>query len=91
MQLPITVIGRRPDGENSLIEVPLVSLHDELMGATDQVDVIGMVKLAHHIRSEEEAGTAWTDAPALRVLWIRPQQITHWTVVGHFLLLNKKI
>ena len=66
--------------------MPLVSLHDELMGAADEVDIVGMVELAHHIGAEEETGTTGTDAPALRVLRVRPQQITHWTVVGHFLL-----
>ena len=81
----IAIIGSRPNGENGLVEVPLVAFHDELMGAADHVDVVGGVELRHNVAAEQIAGASRTHAPALRVFWVGPKQITHRSVVGHFL------
>lgn len=64
---PVAVVGRRPDGEHRLVEVPLVALHDQLVGAADHVDVVGGVELGHHIAAEQVAGPPRTHAPACGV------------------------
>lgn len=65
--LPIAIIGRGPHSEYSLVEVPLVPLHDELVGATNHVNVVGHVELSHYVRSEQVACAARGHAPALCV------------------------
>lgn len=64
LHTPVAVVGRRPHGEHSLVEVPLVALHDQLVSAADHVDVIGSVELGHHVAPKEVASTSGTDPPA---------------------------
>ena len=82
----VAIIGRGPDRQHGLVEVPLVPFHDELMGSTDHVDVVGGVELRHDVAAEQISGAARRHAPALRVLGIGPEQVAHGSVVRHFLL-----
>ena len=64
---PIAVVRRRPDSQNSLVEVPLVAFHHELMCSADQVDAVGCVELLYHITAEQVAGSSRGHAPTLCV------------------------
>lgn len=44
--------------------MPLVALHDELVRATDQLNVVRQVEFLHDVTAEEVAGAARTDTPA---------------------------
>ncbi len=47
------------------------------MGPTDEVEVVSVEELAHHVCAEGEAHPAIVLAPALHVLvGVRPQQVT---------------
>ena len=67
---PVAVVGRRPHGEHRLVEVPLVALHHQLVGAADHVDVVGRVELGHHVGAEQVAGPPRAGASA-RGVWGR--------------------
>lgn len=45
----VAIIWRGPDCENSLVEVPLVSLHHELVRSAYHLDVVGLVELGHNV------------------------------------------
>ena len=81
----VAIIGRGPDRQHGLVEVPLVPFHDELMGSTDHVDVVGGVELRHGVAAEQISGAARRHAPALRVLGVGPEQVAHGTFVRNFL------
>ena len=82
----ITIVWCGPDRQDRLVKVPLVSFHHQLMGPTDQLNVVVLVEFLRHVRAEQVAGPARTDAPSVAgVLRVRPQEITHRAVVRHFL------
>lgn len=83
---PVTVIGRRPDSNESVVEHLLVSFHDELMCSADEVYVIFSVKLVYDFAAEQVASTTWTDHPSWNVVGVGPHQVAHGAVVGNFLL-----
>ena len=66
-KLPVAVVGCRPDCKDSFIEVPLVALHDQLMGPADQVDVIGCIELGHDVAAKQVTSTTWTHTPTLHI------------------------
>jgi hypothetical protein len=92
----VAVVGRRPYGHQAVRglarlaalrgEHGLVALHDQLVRAGDQVDVVDLVELGHHISAEEVASAAGRQAPALDVLGVGPHEVAHGAVVGDLLL-----
>lgn len=48
----------------------LIAFHDELVGAADELDVVLSVELLDDVASEEVAGAAGGEVPALDV-WVR--------------------
>lgn len=60
---PVAVVGCGPHGEHSLVEVPLVALHDQLVRSTNHVDVVGGVELSHHVAPEQISSPSGTDPP----------------------------
>jgi hypothetical protein len=59
---------------------------DQLVRARDQVDVVGGIELRDHVAAEQVPGASRREAPAVNVLRIAPQQVTHGAFVRHFLL-----
>ena len=51
--VPVTIIWRWPDRENCFIEMPLVSLNDQLVCSADHVNVVGSVELTDHITAKQ--------------------------------------
>ena len=43
--VPVAIIRSWPNSKNCLIKMPLVSLHNQLMSTTDQVNVICSIEL----------------------------------------------
>lgn len=71
--LPVAVVGCRPHSEHSLVEVPFVALHDQLVCSTDHMNVVGGVKLGHHVTPKQIASTSGTHPPPCGV-WGREDQ-----------------
>lgn len=81
----VAVVRRGPDSHDAAIEHLLVALHDELVGARDQGQVVFVVELPHDVAAKQEASAARAQAPAFDFVRIRPQQIAHGALVWHFL------
>ena len=61
---PVAVVGCRPHSEYSLVEVPLVTFHHQLVGTADHVNVVGCIELGHHVTAKQVAGPTGAHAPA---------------------------
>lgn len=66
---PVAVVGRGPDCEDGVVEVPLVALHDELVRTTDELERVVQVEFGGHVGAEEEAGAARRHAPSESVFY----------------------
>lgn len=42
---PVAVVGRRPDSDQLIVEHALEAVHHQLVGATDQVDLVRLIEL----------------------------------------------
>ena len=60
------------------------------MSTADEVNFILTIKLFHHVTAEQVASASWGDGPADGVIGIGPHQVTHGTIVWHFLLAVKR-
>lgn len=50
--VPVAIVRRGPHREDRLVEMPLVPLHDQLMGPADHVDVVSGIELRHDVRTK---------------------------------------
>lgn len=64
----------------------LVSFHDKLMRACNELDPIRSVKLLDDVTTKEIACASGTHGPTMNVVWVRPHKVAHCTIMGHFLL-----
>jgi hypothetical protein len=64
---------------------PVIALHDQLMGSCDERKTIVMVERLGNILAEGVASATRGYAPAAPVIRVRPEQITHGSLVRHFL------
>jgi hypothetical protein len=61
----VAVVGGGPDRHEVLVlEVVLVALHDELVGATDELDAVDVTELVRHFGAEDPACASGRDGPA---------------------------
>lgn len=67
------------------ILTPIVALHDQLMRSRNKSQAIVVVKGLADILAECVSCSSWAYAPSTSVVWVTPQQITHWTLVWNFL------
>lgn len=52
---PIAIVGRAPNGDESIVKVLFIAFHNELMRSEDSVDIIFVVEFLDDIFSEEKA------------------------------------
>lgn len=52
INLPIAIVWCWPNGQYSLIEMPFVSLHNQLMRSTNHINIVCIIELCHNIRSK---------------------------------------
>ena len=64
---------------------PVVPFHDQLVGASDQCEVVVLVEGLRDILAEGVAGPSRRYAPPAAVVGVRPQQIAHGAFMRHFL------
>lgn len=84
--LPVTVIGSGPDSDDLVIKHPFVAFHYQLMGPTNVVNIICVIERRYNTSTKQKACTPGTQTPPLNnIFWIRPQEVTHGTIMRHFL------
>ena len=82
----IAVVWRRPHRHDARVEHLLEALHDELVRARHEREVVVVVEALHDVGAEEEAGAARGEAPAVDLVRVAPEKVAHGAFVGHFLL-----
>jgi len=75
----------REDSNDIPILRPVISLHDKLMSSRNQRQAVVVVERLRYILPERVPGAARGDTPAASVIRVRPQQVTHGSLVRHFL------
>ena len=95
---PVAVVGCRPHRHQAVRglrtrataafsgEHGFVSLHDELVGPGDEVQVVDLVELRHHVPAKEIPRAPGRQTPALDVLGVGPHEVAHGAIVRHLLL-----
>lgn len=81
----VTIIGSREDRHDHPIVLPLIALHDELMRAGYEVKVVDVRELFGNVLSEGVSGSPWGDSPSASVIGIRPDEVTHGSLMGNLL------
>lgn len=64
---------------------PIEPIHDQLMCPRHQCQPIVMVKRLRDVLPERVACTTRADTPSTAVVWVRPEEVTHGTLVRHLL------
>lgn len=60
----VAIIGRRKDGHNRPIVLPLIALHNELMGSRNEIQAIDVRELLRNVLPKGIARAPWRYAPA---------------------------
>lgn len=81
----VAVVGGREDGDDVVVLAPLEAVHDELVGARDEREAVGVVEGLGDVEPERVAGAARADPPAAAVVGVGPQQVAHGPLVRHLL------
>lgn len=58
---------------------PIISFHHKLVSSRYQRETICVVELSSYILSKCISSTTWRYSPTTTIVWIRPQEITHWS------------
>ena len=64
---------------------PVVALHHQLVSAGHQGETIAVVECLRDVLTEGVSCSSRRDAPASPVIRVRPEQVTHGTLVWHLL------
>ena len=63
---------------------PVVSIHHQLMGSRNQFETIRVIKVLRYVLAKRKSCTSGGNTPAMSVVGVRPEQVAHGTLVGHF-------
>ena len=80
----VAIVGRTEYCDNSLLVGPVKAIHDQLVGARNQLQIVGVIEVLRNVLSKCEPGTSGRDTPTMPVIWVRPQEIAHGSFVRHF-------
>lgn len=78
----LAVVGGRPNGDQSLLEHFLESLHDQLMGPNQSPQTILFHEFPENVWTEEKPGPSAGLLPTRRLVRIGPHQIADESLVG---------
>mmetsp|Transcript_18461 Transcript_18461/g.30602 ORF Transcript_18461/g.30602 Transcript_18461/m.30602 type:complete len:213 (-) Transcript_18461:635-1273(-) len=81
----VAVIGSRKDSHHRFVVLPLVAFHHQLMGTGNKMKSVNVGKLFRNVLSEGVTGTTRRNTPTAAIIRITPNQITHWSLMRHFL------
>lgn len=79
------ILRTREDGHHVAVLRPVVTLHDQLMCARDQVQAVVVVERLGNVLAKSVTSTSGGNSPSAPVVGVRPEQIAHGTLVGHLL------
>jgi len=72
----VAVVRGGPDShEVGVLEPVFESVHDELMSASNQVEVVDVVEFRSDLGAEEPSSTSRGECPGVNLLRIRPHQV----------------
>lgn len=81
----VAVVGCRPNrNQVGIFEPVLEAVHNQLMGAGHELEIVDMVILGSNLGAKKPASTSRRDSPRVDVLGVRPHQITEGSFVWHF-------
>ena len=83
---PITIVGCTPDRDECVVEHTSVAFHDQLMRASNEIEIVPFVEHGHNVPAKEISGAPRRQPPAFQLFRITPHEIAHGSVVGNFLL-----
>mmetsp|Transcript_48227 Transcript_48227/g.114762 ORF Transcript_48227/g.114762 Transcript_48227/m.114762 type:complete len:205 (+) Transcript_48227:163-777(+) len=78
----VAIVGRREEGQDPVCVLPLEPLHDELMGAHDELQRVVVVERLRDVLTEGVSGAARRDAPPVPIVRVRPHQVADRPLVG---------
>lgn len=74
-------------GENchdSFVMTPVVPVHNQLMGSWYQFKIICVIEILGYVLSKSKTSSSGRDTPTMAIIWVRPKEIAHWTLVRNF-------
>jgi hypothetical protein len=80
----VAVVWSRKHCDDVSVVRPVVTVHYQLVGSSDQLEVVGVVELFTNVLAKRIACTSWRNTPSTSVVWVRPEKITDWAFVGNF-------
>jgi len=81
----VAIVWCGPNGNEVLISEPIFeAVHDKLMRSGNQRNVIDVIKLSSHSRSEEPSSTSGRHSPCFNIFWVGPHKITERSLVWDF-------
>ena len=78
----VAVVWRRENCDHVALVCPVVTTHDQLMGAGDSLQVVRVIELLRDILSETIASSSWRDTPTTSVIRVGPEQVADRSFVG---------
>ena len=82
---PIAVIRRAEDGNDLIVMLPLVPLHNQLMSPADKAQVINMSELLRDVLPERVPRPSRADPPPAPIVRVAPNQVAHGSFMWYFL------
>jgi len=81
----VAIVWSREDRYDVSVMAPIIALHDKLVRTRDEFQTICMVELLRNVLAKSVASSSRRDAPTTSVIWIRPEEVTHWSFMRHLL------
>jgi len=82
---PVTVIRCTEYGHHLLFMCPVITLHNQLMSPGYKFKIVGVIKLFRYVLAKSVSSASRRYAPATSIIWIRPQKVTHRSLMRDLL------
>jgi len=82
---PVAVIWGREYGHYVSILRPIITLHNQLMSSCNQSQAIIVVESLGNVLAKRIPSSSRRYSPPASIIWIRPQEIAHRTLVWYLL------
>ena len=86
----VTIVGSAPHCDDGTVKHFFETFHDQLMGSADEAEIVLVVETFDNVGAEEESSTSRRKAPAVDLVWIGPEKITHSAFMWDLLLAVKQ-
>lgn len=86
----VAIVGSAPHCDDRAVEHFFEALHYKLMSSAYEAEIVLVIEALDDVGTEEESSTTWRKTPAVDLIWIRPEKVTHSAFVWNFLLAVKQ-